>query len=46
LKSTTLIGFTRLGSRLAFKYKTRVEVTNALAYYDLESITAVKCFVV
>jgi hypothetical protein len=33
-----------MSSSLARKYKTRLEVTNTLAYYDEEKITAVKTF--
>jgi hypothetical protein len=34
------------GSSLAWKYQTRVEVGNTIAYYDMVSITNVKCFIV
>ncbi len=34
----------RLSSRLAYKYYTRMEVTNTPAYYNRESNRTVKCF--
>jgi hypothetical protein len=40
---------TRLALSVAYKHYTRVEVNgraNTLAYYDLGTITAVKCFIV
>ncbi len=40
------MGCTLVGSSLAYKYQTNVEVANNLAYYDTATITAVKCFVV
>jgi len=42
------MSYTNVGSGLAYKYWTRLEVltgTNVPAYYDRESITAVICFI-
>ncbi len=46
LERSSVRCFTVVGSSLAHKYETRVEVANALDYCDMAIITAIKSFIV